>query len=218
MIAVENASRASLFGALRVAKKRGKDIDPKDTVEVERLAEATAEDYAAIVRETSLRASRSGVSAASKDAKAAIGGAVLGFVLAQSFTDPNSRAIERFAQRREDYTRKAIADAIPKKVALHGDIGTALSTLRSRADTAAISESAMGITHGFMAEAKAIAKSVGASVSWLVLEWVAELDRRTCATCSGMDGVTAPIGGDFDGLLPGFVHGRCRCYFVMRRA
>lgn len=217
MLTVENAARRSLFAALRTATKRGRDIDPDDADEVERLAEETADDYAAIVRDTSASAARSGLTAASKDAKAAIGGTALGLLLSRPFSDPNGRAIERFAKLREDQTRASLAAAIPKKVALHGDIGTALSTLRSRADTAAISESAMGLTHGYVTEARAVARSVGANVYWLVLEWIAELDRRTCSVCSGMDGRTAPIGGDFGGLLPGFVHGRCRCFFVMRR-
>ena len=40
--------------------------------------------------------------------------------------------------------------------------------------------------------------------------WDAELDKRTCDTCSGLDGTTAPLGERFpDGDPP--LHPRCRC-------
>jgi len=41
--------------------------------------------------------------------------------------------------------------------------------------------------------------------------WDAELDSRTCQHCAGLDGTEA-IDGEFPGgVVPGHVHGNCRC-------
>ena len=214
----ENAARAALFASLRKARRKATDVDPKDADAVKDLADETGEAFATIVRTSSERASRSGIEAAKRDTKAAIGGAVLGFLAIGRFVDREERAIQSFARSREEHTRRAIAEAVVKKTALHGDVSTAMGLLKSRADTIAISETAMGITHGYVTEARTIVDAFAARPAWLVLEWIAVLDRRTCSVCYGYDGKTCAVGDDFDGFLPGFVHARCRCFLHMRRA
>lgn len=53
----------------------------------------------------------------------------------------------------------------------------------------------------------------------LIEVWDATLDSRTCEHCAGLDGTEA-VDGEFPGgLVPGHVHGRCRCtsHFIRRR-
>lgn len=218
LMAAERAARRDLFATHRKAYRRAERVDPKDPDDVADFAADVAREMARNARDASERALRSGVQAADRDAKAAIGGAVLGFLAVARVSGREQAAIDAFADRRAGAIRLSFANAIAEKTVIHGDVQVAVGLLKSRADTIAISETAMGITHGYALEAKAIAEGVGARPSWLVLEWVAELDRRTCSVCSGLSGSTCPVGGDFDGYMPGFVHARCRCFLVMRRA
>lgn len=66
----------------------------------------------------------------------------------------------------------------------------------------------------FNAERRAMAWSV--TETRLVRVWDAKLDKRTCPTCSGLDGHIVDVGETFPGgANPGSVHGRCRCVDVI---
>jgi len=54
-----------------------------------------------------------------------------------------------------------------------------------------------------------------AGAEWLpavIKFWRAELDRKICQRCFAVAGTIQPIGFDWDGLVPGSVHRRCRCF------
>lgn len=66
----------------------------------------------------------------------------------------------------------------------------------------------------FNAERRAMAW--GVTETRLVRVWDAKLDKRTCPTCSGLDGTIVDVGETFPGgANPGSVHGRCRCIDVL---
>lgn len=217
LLAREKTARRDLRSHLRLVARKGKGVTAEDEGDIEELGAELGDRFATTVRATSEGAARDGVHAAAVDAKAAIGGAALAFLAFTQLTNREDEAIRKFAAGREAQTRDAIASAFGKKVALHGDVETATSVLLSRADTIAASEASMGINRGYVDAANDIVRSTRANANLLVLEWVAVLDRRTCETCSSFDGHTTGVGEDFDGLMPGFVHARCRCFALLRR-
>lgn len=54
-----------------------------------------------------------------------------------------------------------------------------------------------------------------ADPSQYVREWSAVLDRRTCATCAGLDGKWVLADQTFPAGEPGSIHGRCRCMSIV---
>lgn len=44
------------------------------------------------------------------------------------------------------------------------------------------------------------------------MEWVTVRDEKVCPQCGPMDGLRAPLGGDFDGSSPPPLHVSCRCF------
>lgn len=66
-------------------------------------------------------------------------------------------------------------------------------------------------------EQRLVAEERGAE--WLPLVgkmWDATLDRKTCATCRGLEGQIQLLGLSFDGgLVPASAHRRCRCVQVL---
>lgn len=194
-------------------------VDPEDSDAVADIADQLGDRFARTVRDTSDGAGRDGIAQAAADAKAAIGGAALAFlVLSPLRWRQEDDAVTKFALARQEHAREAVSSAFVSKVRLHGDLATAAGSLKSRADTYAASESAMGIGWGYTTTAAEIVKGTGADSRLLVLEWVAVLDRRTCEVCAAFDGHTTEVGGDFGGEMPGFVHARCRCFAWLRRA
>lgn len=67
----------------------------------------------------------------------------------------------------------------------------------------------------YNAERAAIAAGAG-SVTSILKVWDAELDRRTCSVCSGLDGTIIGLGEAFPLEQP--VHPRCRCTFTLLRS
>jgi hypothetical protein len=89
------------------------------------------------------------------------------------------------------------------------DAGTLLvpPKILGRLSSIATTETAQGFT----SERVAVARSQLAPNYDLIETWDATLDRRTCPTCSSMDGERAGRNGFAGGQRPGGVHPRCRC-------
>lgn len=124
-----------------------------------------------------------------------------------------------------DVLQKSRADVIARNVSRDmvskiGDgkpidaIRAAGASLRSRIDTIATTE----VSHAFNAARTRVAEDMPPPPAGErgYLRWSATLDKRTCSLCASLDGKTAPVGGTFDGYMPGAVHPRCRCiaYFI----
>lgn len=71
--------------------------------------------------------------------------------------------------------------------------------------------------HAYNLEREGLARAatVG-SIVRIFKVWDATLDKRTCPTCSGLDGMIVGIGEAFPVSQP--AHPRCRCTFTMLRA
>lgn len=131
------------------------------------------------------------------------------------------RAGDSLADKFAAYVEEARAKAAASDAAsLVGQVRTALrdagTAIRSRLDTIAASEAAATFS---AARAEAMADFVRrleeqSLASAVRVQWVAVLDRATCALCASLDGRTAKPGESFDGYLPGAVHARCRCIAV----
>ena len=105
-------------------------------------------------------------------------------------------------------------DAESQSIALAGPVSNVRVQLDYRIRRTATTETAQAFSdetdEGIGYIAKQHAKSTW--IAALVKRWDAQLDRRVCATCAGLDGELALPGFPWSGdAEPGFVHACCRC-------
>ncbi len=214
LLALEAFARTGLRRAVRVvaAKQAARAGTPRDVIGGVVTAKATIALLAGqVILSTTVRAKADGAESMARELEqlgvdearaAAARMAALGVA---DLSAGEVREAKRIAGNLGDLFARKTLEAQADGAAPAQAFAKAAEAVRSRVDTIAASESSARFSE---ARAELAAKTGGRD---FLLEWSAQLDRRTCPLCDSLHGQTYPAGGDLNGYTPGAVHARCRC-------